>query len=62
MAEVVLKAVTGKEVGGKRLAEGASLGLLHPNTVETRDSSQDRQGHCGSLFLTILYIYILLYI
>lgn len=40
MVDMVLKVVTGKEVRGWwRQEEGESLGLLHPNTVESRGRS-----------------------
>ena len=43
MTELVLKVVTGEELGaGRRVF----LGLFHPNTVGARDRCRDRRGHC----------------
>lgn len=45
-AEVVLKVVTGKEVGGWTEAGRRGIpGLSHPNTVEARDRFRDSLGH-----------------
>lgn len=43
MAKKMAHGVAGKE-GGQKLEEGASLGLLHPNTVEARDRCMGMLG------------------
>ena len=49
--EMALKVGTGEKIGGsQRLAEGASLGLLCPNTVEARDRSAGPPGALPDIF------------
>uniref|UniRef100_A0A8C0CWD7 Uncharacterized protein n=1 Tax=Balaenoptera musculus TaxID=9771 RepID=A0A8C0CWD7_BALMU len=50
---LILKVATGKKLeGGHRLAQGASLGLFCPNTVEARDRSAglpSKSSSCHSI-------------